>query len=45
MPSDLVGHIYKPTDLADHDASTREIHKWIRDDLGLSECPSCPKAA
>jgi hypothetical protein len=42
MPSDLVGHIYKPTELADHDASVAEIHKWIRDDLGLAACPSCP---
>ncbi|WP_162599927.1 hypothetical protein [Nocardioides solisilvae] len=45
MPSDLVGHIYKPTDLADHDASVAEIHKWIRDDLGLSACPMCPTGA
>lgn len=44
MPSDLVGHIYKPTDLTDHDASAGEIHQWIRDDLGLSECGSCPRA-
>ncbi len=42
MPSDLVGHIYKATDLSDHDASVAEIHKWIRDDLGLSECDACP---
>jgi hypothetical protein len=45
MPSDLVGHIYKPTDLSDHDASVAEIHKWIRDDLGLSGCGACPVAA
>jgi hypothetical protein len=44
MPSDLVGHIYKPTDLRDHDASVGEIHKWIRDDLGLGECDTCPPA-
>lgn len=42
MPSDLVGHIYKPVDLSDHEASVAEIHKWIRDDLALSECKSCP---
>lgn len=42
MPSDLVGHIYKPTDFADHDSSVNEIHKWIRDDLGLAACSSCP---
>jgi hypothetical protein len=45
MPSDLVGHIYKPTSLSDHDACVDEIHKWIRDDLGLAECASCPAAA
>lgn len=42
MPSDLVGHIYKSTDLLDHAASVGEIHKWIRDDLGLGECANCP---
>lgn len=42
MPTDLVGHIYKATDLADHAASVNEVHKWIRDDLGLSSCPDCP---
>lgn len=42
MPSDLVGHIYKPTDLSNHEASVNEIHRWIRDDLGLSECDFCP---
>lgn len=42
MPSDLVGHIYKPTDLSDHDASVGEIHHWIREDLGLGECSECP---
>ena len=42
MPSDLVGHIYKPTDLSDHDASVAEIHRWIRDDLGLGQCSECP---
>lgn len=41
MPSDLVGHIYKPTTLVDHDASVGEIHTWLRDDLGLSACEDC----
>jgi hypothetical protein len=44
MPADLVGHIQKPTDLADHNASVNEIHKWIRDDLALGECEACPTA-
>lgn len=42
MPSDLVGHIYKQTDLADHGASVGLVHDWIRDDLGLGACPACP---
>jgi hypothetical protein len=45
MPSDLVGHIYKPTDLSDHEASVDHIHQWIRDDLGLGECADCTRAA
>lgn len=43
MPSDLVGHIYKPADLSDHDASVAEIHRWIRDDLDLGGCSACPE--
>jgi hypothetical protein len=42
MPSDLVGHIYKSADLSDHEASVAEIHRWIRDDLGLGRCSECP---
>jgi hypothetical protein len=45
MPSDLVGHIYKPTDLTDHGASVEVVHQWIRDDLGLGECAECTHAA
>jgi hypothetical protein len=41
MPTDLVGHIYKPTDLDDHVASIRLVHQWIRDDLGLGACADC----
>jgi hypothetical protein len=44
MPSDLVGHIYKPTDLSDHETTVAEVQKWIRDDLALSECQSCPRS-
>jgi hypothetical protein len=43
MPSDLVGHIYKPTDLSDHETTVAEVQKWIRDDLALSECWQDPK--
>jgi hypothetical protein len=43
MPSDLVGHIYRPTDLTDHAATVGEVHRWIRDDLGFTACASCPE--
>lgn len=43
MPSDLVGHIYKSTDLANHAATVDQVHRWIRDDLGLPTCESCPR--
>ena len=45
MPSDLVGHIYKPVALSDHEASVQLIHQWIRDDLGLGACTGCVRAA
>lgn len=41
MPSDLVGHIYKPVSLDDHPATVRAIHEWVRDDLRLSACAEC----
>jgi hypothetical protein len=42
MPTDLVGHIYKPVDLADHEAAAAAVHRWITDDLKLPRCLSCP---
>jgi hypothetical protein len=45
LPSDLVGHINKPTDLTDHAEAARHIHRWIRDDLRLGNCPTCPPPA
>jgi hypothetical protein len=42
LPSDLVGHIYKEVDLDDLTTVATELHKWIRDDLTLGACPSCP---
>lgn len=41
MPSDLVGHIYKPTDLSDHDSTVQLIHQWLAADLGLGRCADC----
>lgn len=45
MPTDLVGHIYKSTDLADHPMTLDQIHVWIRDDLGLGSCGECPSSS
>ncbi|MFD1714515.1 hypothetical protein ACFSBZ_08545 [Amnibacterium flavum] len=42
LPSDIAGHIYRPTPLSDHDASVGEIHKWLRDDLLSPACQACP---
>jgi hypothetical protein len=42
MPTDLVGHIYKRVELSDHEATLAEVHRWFRDDLGLSTCAHCP---
>lgn len=42
MPSDIAGHIYRPTRLSDHGASVNEVHKWLRDDLNSAACPACP---
>jgi hypothetical protein len=36
LPTDLVGHIYKPLDLADLDQVARVAHEWATSDLGLS---------
>jgi hypothetical protein len=36
LPTDLVGHIYKPIDFEDLDAVARAAHSWAVDDLGLS---------
>lgn len=37
MPSDLVGHIYKPVDLSNHEECLDVLDKWVRNDLGISE--------
>lgn len=43
MPTDLVGKIYKSVDLEKINTVSDAIHVWIRDDLNLGSCPSCPK--
>lgn len=42
LPTDLVGKIYKNVDFDDRNGTTAAIHVWLRDDLGLGACPSCP---
>lgn len=43
MPTDLVGKIYKSVDLGKTKSISDALHLWIRDDLNLGSCPSCPK--
>jgi hypothetical protein len=42
MPSDLVGHIYKPVDFGDVKTVANAAHLWAADDLGLGRCKGCP---
>lgn len=35
LPTDFVGQIYKPVDLANADDVAEQIAKWVEDDLGL----------
>jgi hypothetical protein len=42
MPTDLVGHIYKPVDLTKPTTVSVALHKWLRDDLGVGACSKCP---
>jgi hypothetical protein len=43
MPTDLVGHIYKSIDLNKPETISAVLHLWLRDDLNLGPCSSCPK--
>jgi hypothetical protein len=36
LPTDFVGHIYKPVDFDDFDAVRETVIAWMRDDLGVS---------
>ena len=42
FPTDLVGHIYKPADLANLDEIAEVTHKWLAEDLQLGKCSFCP---
>lgn len=43
MPTDLVGQVYKEVDLDDDVMVEEALHRWLRDDLALSQCPRCPR--
>ena len=43
LPTDLVGQIYKSVDLSKPETISDALHIWLRDDLNLGSCPSCPK--
>ena len=42
LPTDLVGKVYKDVDLSKKSSVQRQVHIWIRDDLGLGPCDGCP---
>lgn len=42
MPTDLVGKIYTTADFSKVDSVREAVHRWIRDDLRLPACRSCP---
>jgi hypothetical protein len=42
LPTDLVGKIYKGVDLDIPSTIEDAIHRWLRDDLMLGSCASCP---
>lgn len=44
MPTDLVGKIYRSVDLAEPASVSASIHAWIRDDLRLGSCSTCPQS-
>jgi hypothetical protein len=43
MPTDFVGHIYKGADFDDLAAVRNEVDRWAARDLGLGDCPDCPR--
>lgn len=43
LPTDLVGQIYKNVDLDKPKTISDALHIWLRDDLNLGTCSSCPK--
>jgi hypothetical protein len=42
LPTDLVGHIYRPVDFDDLEQLSAEVHSWAANDLGFGRCGSCP---
>jgi len=41
MPTDFVGHIYKPVDFLKTDEIADELHKWAYHDLARGPCEVC----
>lgn len=44
LPTDLVGRIYKPVDVASPESVFNAVHEWISRDLQLGPCHSCVAA-
>jgi hypothetical protein len=44
LPTDFVGRIRKDVDLSDIKQVEKALHIWIRDDLPLGSCSSCPSS-
>lgn len=42
LPTDLVGKIHRTVDLDSTSAVADSLHAWLRDDLVVGSCPSCP---
>jgi hypothetical protein len=42
LPSDLLDRLYKPIDLDDVATVVAQVHRFVRDDLQLSQCVECP---
>ena len=43
LPTDLVGHIYRPVDFGDLEGVSANLHQWVANDLGFGKCRSCPR--
>lgn len=37
LPTDLVGHLYQPVDITNHNALSETVTRWLGSDLGLAD--------